>query len=431
MSTLILAIKRRFEHNDALLKHGLIMLAASAGGSVLNYLYQLFMGRMLGPEQYGIFGALISLAYVLTVPVQTIQIITTKSVSRLLATSRGNDLGFLIRHLGKKVALGSLLGMVTVVAASGVIADFFRIPSVIPIIVLGIAFFFQLLVPVVTGALLGLQRFVRLGANQIVNFGSKFVFGVALVALGLGVQGALAGMILGGALSLFLGAYFLRDVLGKAPAGHELPEASSYSFYTFLTFLLVTLFYNVDVMLVKRFFDSAQAGYYTAAATLAKAVFFGSVALAGAMFPKVSTWSETGNGEETIQLLKDALIYTGLLAGLGTLLFNLFPGFAVSLLYGSAYTESIGLVGLFSIGMLFFSLSYVLVLYQLALGRKAFVLLLALGALVEVAGIALFHATLWHVVMVFTATMAVLFLGMMTLAVAQVGLRQRGLPCES
>lgn len=418
MTTLV-GLKRVLNRNDALLKHGIIVLTASALGSVLNYLYQLFMGRMLGPEQYGIFGALISLTYIFTVPAQTIQVSTMKSVSKLQAIGRTEDVGFFIRHMVKRVCLAGLLGMVAVFAASGLIADFLRIPSVGPVMVLGIAFFFQLLAPTFSGSLQGLQRFVRLGVSGITGAGGKLLFGLALVSFGFGVGGALAGLVLGALVSILLGVYFLRDVLTSPPGNKAMPKISSYSAYTFLAFLFIALFYNIDVILVKRFFDPAQAGYYVAASTLARAIFFGSVAIAGAMFPKVSASHENGNGGATGKLLKDALLYTGLLAGMGALVLNLFPRFAVSLLYGSAYKESIELVGLFSIGMLFFSLVYVLVFYQLALGRKRFLPLLAIGAVVEVMGIVLFHGSLWTVVSIFAVVMTLIFLGMLALAIGR------------
>jgi O-antigen/teichoic acid export membrane protein len=212
-----------------------------------------------------------------------------------------------------------------------------------------------------------------------------------------------------------LGIFFLRDVFSKIPAYTGIPAMSSYSVYTFLAFLFITLFYNMDMLLVKRFFESTPAGYYGAASMLAKAIFFGSIPIAGAMFPKISTWNDRGDEVVTTRLLKDTLLYTGLLAGLGTLLLNLFPGFAVSLLYGSAYGESIKLVGLFSIGMFFLSLSYVMILYQLALARENFLTFLILGGIAEVAGISLFHASLGNVVTVFTVVMALIFFSMLIL----------------
>ena len=405
-------VRKLFDKNDALLRHGIIVLIVTLTCSVVNYLYQLCMGRMLGPEQYGIFGTLISLTYIFAVPVQTIQVTTVKAVSKLQSLGERENLGLLIRCVAKRVLGGSSLGMLIILSTSAFIARFLRLPSVVPIIILGVAFFFQLLVPIFSGSLQGLQRFVRFGALQVANFGSRLVFAIPLVALGFGVHGALMGLIIGGGVSILLGAYFLRDVLRQPPDSCEGLKLSSYSVYTSLTFFFITLFYNIDVIMVKRFFDPAQAGYYVAASTLSRAIFFGSVGIVGAMFPKIATWHEHGNKVVTDQLLKGTLFYTGLLGGIGTLGLNLFPTLAVSLMYGTAYDESVRLVGIFSIGMFFFSLVYVFVFYHLALGRKRFVLLLGSGAMAEVVGILVFHSSLSDVVLVFAVIMGLISLGM-------------------
>jgi len=50
-----------FFSGDDLLKHASIMFIASIIGGVCNYIYQLYMGRALGPEEYGIFGSLFAM----------------------------------------------------------------------------------------------------------------------------------------------------------------------------------------------------------------------------------------------------------------------------------------------------------------------------------------------------------------------------------
>ncbi|RLB04106.1 MAG: hypothetical protein DRG83_05570 [Deltaproteobacteria bacterium] len=221
-------------------------------------------------------------------------------------------------------------------------------------------------------------------------------------------------MVLGAAFSVGLGLYFLRDVLSQSPVSRDLPKIGSYSAYTLLAFLFLTLLYNLDVLLVKCFFTDLEAGYYMAAATIARMVFFGSTAIAGAMFPKVAAWNEAGNGDTARELLRDALLYTGVLAGLGAFFLNTFPRFAVSLLFGGAYIESAHLVGPLSIAMLFLSLSYVLSLYELALGARKFLYALMVGCLIQSTGIVIFHGRLGQVALVMIVAMASVF-GLMVL----------------
>jgi O-antigen/teichoic acid export membrane protein len=418
---------RRFlDRDDALLKHSVIMLTASGLGGVADYLYQVLMGRMLGPEDYGIFGALFSLAYVLTVPARSIELSTAKLVNTLQAAGRADDLGFVLRHRTRQVALGSGVGLLSMVAASGLIARLLRLPSGIPVMVLGLAFLAKLLVPVFMGAMLGLQRFRGLGVSNIMSALGKLAFGVVLVLLGLGVEGAVAGMAFGPSLWIVLAVWlFLADVLRRPAADRTIPRASGYAVSVLLAYLCLTLLHNVDVVLVRRLFDPTQAGCYVAASTLAKVVLFSSMAIAGAMFPKVSAAHESS--EEDNKLLRAALAYAGVLAGLAAAVLSLLAGAIVPALYGADYGLSVGLVGPFSLGMVFFSLSYVLAMYWLARNRSGFVLLLGVAVVAEVAGILLLHETLLQVVVVFTAIMAAVLVGMGALSLkwAGPGIRRR------
>jgi O-antigen/teichoic acid export membrane protein len=63
----------RFFRDDDLLKHASIMFIASIIAGVCNYIYQLYMGRALGPEEYGIFGSLFAIFYIISVLTTTIQ----------------------------------------------------------------------------------------------------------------------------------------------------------------------------------------------------------------------------------------------------------------------------------------------------------------------------------------------------------------------
>jgi O-antigen/teichoic acid export membrane protein len=49
--------------------------------SVGNYFYHLLMGRMLGPESYGVLESTISFLYILSVPFNTLTLIIVKFVS--------------------------------------------------------------------------------------------------------------------------------------------------------------------------------------------------------------------------------------------------------------------------------------------------------------------------------------------------------------
>ena len=78
-------ISKQLNKNDSLIKHSLIVFIAMGIGSVFNYIFQLYMGRALGPEEYGTLGALFSIFYVLVAPSGTVQTNIAKFTSEYKA----------------------------------------------------------------------------------------------------------------------------------------------------------------------------------------------------------------------------------------------------------------------------------------------------------------------------------------------------------
>ena len=59
-------VKRHLSKDDNLLGHGLIIFLGSVVVNILNYVYQLLMGRLLGPADFAVLGALFALIYIVT-----------------------------------------------------------------------------------------------------------------------------------------------------------------------------------------------------------------------------------------------------------------------------------------------------------------------------------------------------------------------------
>ena len=57
-------VENIMKNKDSLFFSGTIFLIGAISVAVLNYLYHLFMGRMLGPSDYGILGSLFALIYI-------------------------------------------------------------------------------------------------------------------------------------------------------------------------------------------------------------------------------------------------------------------------------------------------------------------------------------------------------------------------------
>ena len=172
--------------------------------------------------------------------------------------------------------------------------------------------------------------------------------------------------------------------------------------------MLFSTFLNLDVILVKHYFDPELAGYYAAASTVGKMVFFVPGAVGTLMFPRVSAQMAAG-GDGTNILRKGVLVTLGLCGAMVSVLFA-FPDAITHLLFGAAYGPTARLIGGYGLVMLLFALVNLLMLYHLSGHEGRFVFVLGPAVLLELAGVALFHAQLSQVIAIVGTSVAVVVL---------------------
>lgn len=389
---------------------------------IINLGYHFFLGRALGTETYGEFGALYALAYFLSyILIISIRLTQAKYIS----TFKGQNNRSLIPSFHFRVLLKMLIfGFISFtifVLLSGYIADFLHIESITLILYVGIFFMFTWLVPVNLGTLQGLQKFKRLALANITMVVSRFIVCVGLVLLGFGIYGAIGGLIVAIIITLFITfcliweyikipgsekSKFSRKMLKKTVSGSELDmnffstqylkfsnnDAYKFSFFVLITIICITIPTNIDVILVKHFFSTYDSGLYTAASIFGKMIYYLPIGITTAMYPKVI--EAHAKKDDTSGLLKRSLIYTSIPSGLLVIAFILFPKFFLGLFYGEEYLEADSLIVLYGPFMFFFSLTAVLVYYNLAKNRYGFIYLFVFLSCFEIILIWFFHNSL-------------------------------------
>lgn len=165
---------------------------------------------------------------------------------------------------------------------------------------------------------------------------------------------------------------------------------------------------NVDVVLVKHFFKPVEAGYYSAAALIGKAVLFLPGAIAMVMFPKSSELY--AQNRDSFPVLKKSLFYVCLIAGAAAIICLLFPSVIIWLFLGTKYTASAPLVGRFAIAMTLFGLTNILFLYGLSIHKFGFLYLLGIFTMAQIIAIILFHSNLSQVIWIVLLNGLLLFM---------------------
>lgn len=411
MKRAIGAIRERIDDEDGLLKSGSIFLVGSVFCAILNYMFHLFMGRMLGPKDYGVLGSLFAIIYLVMFSTETFNRVISKYTSEFHGR---NEKSFLKRLLKRAFLKGSVAGaafFLIYLALSPLIADFMKINNISSVILVGFIAYLSILTAISLGALNGLQKFVWQNISASVSILLKFSLAIILVYLGFGVNGALIAILIGIIAGIIIAIYPLKEAL----SGTESERFSSQKIYLYIIPVFLSSFFSMllitfDQILVKHFFSSADAGYYAAAGMIAKIIWFGSGFFVGALFPKIVDY--TAKGKDASRLLVKCLAYTAILLFLGISAYFIMPNFIVSTLFGNEYIVIAPMISVFGLAMGMFSLMQILAIYNLAVGKYGFIWIVALGFLIETTGIFLFHDAIFDVIKIFFGANLLILIGM-------------------
>lgn len=356
---------------DPLLRNSLTLTLAIGVLNGSSWIYHFLMSRALGIEGYGSLSALISLLFVLSVPFNTVQMGFSAFVSRALST---NDDAAIRRVLPGFLRLLFLLGgalLAIISAGSGWLTRTLALPSQVPLLLTGSAIVWWTLLPPLRGVMQGTLNVRALGTNIALEGVVKVTAGLMLVSFGLGLNGAVAGISIGGLGALALALASLRPWLHHADNRQNiverhmilslLPYALSLTCFAILT--------QSDVLFVKAFFSQNEAGLYAAASTASKIVLYTTAAIPMVMLPQAVKEHAAIPG--SVRALKRSVLVSGLVGAAVVTLFFASPRPVIWILFGRSFLPAAPLLGMLSFAMLAYALALLGVYYHLATGRVA------------------------------------------------------------
>lgn len=437
-------------HSPSLLGAGALLLISSTVVNAGNYGYNLLLGRWLGPAAFADLSFAVTLMLVLTLVTGTIQTVVARFAAGYAAADDSARLDQLRRWLTPWAWGVGALSALLLGGLAPLLAAWFQLSSAWPLAILaaGLPVYFAL--GVSRGLLQGCTRFGQLALGYQAEMWARLLAGVALVALGWGVGGAVLGLSLSfvaaWAASLPIpqrghggppatptlspdptGGAEQDAAAGRIAAGATTAQASPpspaggrgvgarpsvavsqlplaerrrvllYAGPVAVALLGQIVVNNSDVLLVKALFAPAAAGLYAALALIGRIVFFATWSVVTALFPVVAQRQQ--RGEPHRGLLGLGL---GLVAGAGLPIVAgawLWPDAVVRLLFGADYLAAAPLLWLYALATTLYALANVVVSYRLALGQGGGAWLVLLGGVAQVAAIARFHATLDQVVL--------------------------------
>lgn len=390
---------------DGLMKDNVVMFFAVSFSSFIAFLYQVYVVRKLAPSDYSIFNSLVSLLAIFSIPLSSLQAIVADSISRLKVNNYFYKISYLLQKMINNLVIFSIIFFTFGFLFLTPFAKFLKFSSNVSLAILVITLISYFFLPIIQGTLQGLERFGWLGLNVIIHNFMRLIIGIILINLGFNVEGAFSAFGISTVIAVLLPIFFISNYL-KEKSITENKEADytyiknimKYFLPTILSLFCFSLLTNMDMVLVKHFFSSLEAGFYSIAQLIGKIVLLFSSSVSVVMFPKVS--SEHEKNSDTLSILYRSLFVTAFLSFFIALVIFLAPRLVIKIIAGKFYDECVGLVYWFALAMALYSLVNLFLYYQLSIRNFHFLPLWIIFTVLEFLLIIFFHRSLINVIQI-------------------------------
>ena len=398
------------------LSNNLILLIMMNGAAVFNYVFQFIACRGLTPENYGVFNSLNSsltlyLALFLSFPMAVSRFTVEVQMKHpdALGTFTGKVMKFFLTVLMVQTVAGLLL--------MPVLKSYFHYSETLPYVMMIIVMAGAIMVYPVSAFFQGSGRFAYVGLLNILFPVLKVAFGLVLVLyLGMQVKGALGAYAAGAAAICAYSIYLYFKFYASAPKG-ALPDGifrrlAAFMIPATISSFTLSMFSSIDMIMIRHYFPTDEAGYYAVAAVIGKIALFLPGAVLFVILPEAA--KNNMAGDKSFKLLYASLAIVFAISASFVVVVWAVPEFVIRVLFGSGYGAAAPLLKYIGSAMAFVIMTGTISTFNL--GRSSYLYLapLIFGVILEPVLISMFHESIFQVVqMVLTAaaTTFVLTLG--------------------
>lgn len=369
----------------------LSVLAVNGG----NYLYNLILGRILGPAQFADAAVLITFLLVLSFAAMTFQLVTAK-----FSVLFENEVfkSFVSKIYKNALFVGVLMG-VLIVVCSNQLQSLFNTSSSNMFIVFGCGVPFYFLMSVNRGVFQGKKAFKSLSITYQSEMLSRLIITLGLILI-FNIQSSV--VIAVGILASFLFGLipfkFPSIIPKKALVLSQAHSKEIRSFFVITAFYELTqiIINNSDILLVKHYFESYEAGLYASLALIGRIVYFIAWMFVMLLLPAVVELKK--EGKETAPTL---FKYIGYIAAISiTIIVTClsFPETIITLLFGDSYVAMAPLLWKYAIATSMFAISNIFAYYYLSLDKYIPVVISGVFGMLQMGLVIFYHDSLEQVV---------------------------------
>src|SRR5258708_6167553 len=183
--------------NHPLFSGSVLMVGGNMFANIINYVYQVVMGRNLGIVGYGELSSVFDIFYIVTI----VPISASPSIIKFISSAKNHsEAAYIYNELNKLIFKLGLALAIIVFILSPLMADFLHI-KLFEVLVISPVVFLSLITIINQSLLQGILKFWGNVGPNILSSTIKLILGIIFVAIGWYVFGAILGVLLGAALA--------------------------------------------------------------------------------------------------------------------------------------------------------------------------------------------------------------------------------------
>lgn len=407
-------IKKIIAHE--LVSGSFYLFLGSIFANILAFLLNLFLARNLSYVDYGIFASLLSVITLAYIPAGSINTIIVKFATKYYSQNEMDKVSSFYFLSARFILFLAFILFLFFLMLSAPLSAFLRLNNIWYGVVVSLVISIYYLNSLNVAFLQSLLKFPFISFLNTFGGVIKLIVGILFVFAGFKAFSGLWSIFFMTLGSFFVAFIPLRGILSQRNIKKiSIPtkEIMRYSIPAFFTVLFLTSFTSTDVILVKHFFDSHQAGFYAGLSLMGKVIFYFTFPIPMVMFPLLIKRHTLGQAYKKLFYL--ALFLVFIPAILITGFYYLFPQTTINLFLGGRdYLILSKYLGIFGLYLTVFSLVNVCVNFFLSFNETKIVYFVIIAAIFQIVLIYLFHADFYQVIYVSITVATILFVTLLT-----------------
>ncbi|NNF21817.1 MAG: sugar isomerase [Saprospiraceae bacterium] len=384
--------------------------------NVGNYLLNLVLGRLLGPEIFAEVSILSTVVLIISFIALAFQLSSTKHTAKILSTDKSllPDAAKWFREKSKTsgVVILILLGLTFIP-----VTDYLNLQSPVSylLIIGGIPAY--LIMSVNRGILQGSDNIRKLGMSYIIEMLVRVLVSLSLITLCFvsGIEYYSEAVGLGFLLSFLAVYYFSRDT--KTSTEHQ--EERTFDSKEIVAFMVIVGFYelsqilinNSDLILVKHYFSNYEAGLYASLSLIGRVVFFATWSVVGILIPRVVQLRMQNKDHQGVFMQALGIVFSVAILITATCFF--FDKLIIQLAFGEEYVAMAHLLWKYAACTTLFTCANVFSYYYMSLDKYLPVVLSLGGGVLQIVLIIIFHRSVSLVIQMQLIAMGILLISML------------------